>query len=69
MSTESQLEDEMLDDKNRSPTPEWMGSENRRGEQRLEEPPSLARLRAPPGTFGSSRPQCSNRLSLCLSWI
>eukprot|EP00966_Prymnesium_polylepis_P159517 3686570-Prymnesium_polylepis.1 len=52
-STESQLEQEMLDDENRSQTPEWKVSQNRRGEQRLEEPDSLERLRAPPGTFGS----------------
>ena len=51
--SDSQAEREMLDDADRSQTPEWGVSFTRSGLERLEEPPSLKRLRAPPGSFGS----------------
>ena len=52
-STDSQLDIEMLEDPKRDPTPQWLTSTSRSGQQRLDEPPSLKRLRAPPGSFGS----------------
>ena len=49
-STESQLEAEMLDDEDRSQTPQWTRP-TRSGHPR--EPASLERMRAAPGAFGS----------------
>ena len=70
-STESQLEAEMLADVGRSPTPDWTPdwtrSANRSGHERwemqLQEPESLKRLRAPPGTFGSPLPHSDSDAS------
>lgn len=52
-STESQLEQEMVDDEQREGTPQWTRSMSRSGHVRLDEPDSLKRLRAPAGSFGS----------------
>ena len=48
-----QLDQEMLDDPDRSETPQWLVSVNRRGEEREEESASLSRMKAPSGTYNS----------------